>query len=193
MGRLSVVLGLLGLSFLSTGLPRFERGVQAGTAVRMELEDLVERAPLIVEGRIVSATAFEVGTMIETELLLQVERTFEGEDLPFRSIRVPGGVLPGGRGMMLAGMPRLVPGERCLLFLSGEGQTGIRLPIGLAQGKLRVAVTRDGEKVLVRSATSLSLVDDRTGEAAPPQATRVLRYADVAARIEAALAQKRAR
>lgn len=193
MGRLTFALGLLGLSFLSTGLPRFGRGVEAGTAVRMEIEDLVDRSPLIVEAKILSTRAFEVGPAIETELLLQVDRTFEGAHQPFRAVRVPGGVLPSGRGMMLAGMPRLAPGERCLLFLSAEGQTGIRMPVGLAQGKLALVENPVGEKVLVRPASSLSLIDDRTGEHVGPQAARVLRYADVVARIEAALARKRAR
>ena len=53
-------------------------------------------------------------------------------------------VLEDGSGMILAGMPRIAAGEETLLFLSAEGATGVRMPVGLSQGKFRVIQTEDG-------------------------------------------------
>ena len=111
MRTLSLVAGCFLLTFSTVGIALRPPGVQAGTALKMELPEVVERADLILEARVLSARAFETSGMIETEFLLQVDRTFHGEDQPYRSIRIPGGVLEDGRGMILAGMPRLVVGE----------------------------------------------------------------------------------
>jgi hypothetical protein len=45
-----------------------------------------------------------------------------------------------------------------VLFLSGETPAGARLPVGLAQGKLRVVVQPNGAKRLVGDAAGLHLV-----------------------------------
>jgi len=194
MRRLTAFLGLFCLLFLTTGMPRPAGGVRAGTAVRMTLEDMVHRADLIVETRVLDARGLEVAGRIETEYLLEVTRTFEGEDQTYRTVRMPGGVLEDGRGMVLAGMPRLSRGERTLLFLSSEGRTGIRVPVGLAQGKLSLVTAKTGQRFVVQNASDLALVDRDSGSVIHgTAANRILRYQDVVARIEAALAAERDR
>ena len=158
----------------------------------MDVSGLVQNSNLIVEARVLSSKALESDGRIETEYLLFVERTFEGEDHSLRSLRMPGGVLPDGRGMVLAGMPMLETGEMVLLFLSDRGETGIRVPVGLAQGKYRVTYAEDGQKLLERSITGLSLVNGQTGEEVPGTSKQVRMYASVVAQIEAALVLKRA-
>lgn len=184
---------LIGSTLLSLCLQR-SSNVEAGTAVRMDVGELVDHAELVIEARVVSALAFEApGGHIETEYILDVARTFEGEDLPVRAIRLPGGILPDGRGMMLAGMPRLAVGEEALLFLSPSASNGLRMPVGLAQGKLSLITGEAGEKVLLREQAGLTLVDPDSGELSEAAGFAVLPYAEIVARIEAALAGQEAR
>jgi len=182
------------LAWLLLGIPaRGGGGVSAGTAVRMDVGELVAASDLVVDARVLSERAFETGGRIETEYLLEVERTFVGQDLVHRSLRVPGGILPDGSGMVLAGMPRIRAGDHALFFLSPTGPNGIRMPVGLGQGKLDVVVQRSGEKYLVRDSMDLALVSPRTGRIVTGQGRSIRTYADVVAEIEAALARERAR
>lgn len=178
--------------FLSVTFGRRAAGVRAGTAVRMDVADLVRDADLIVEARVLAGRAERIANRVETEYVLLVERTFEGEDQPLRKLRMPGGVLADGSGMVLAGMPRIGEGESVLLFLTEEGETGIRMPVGLAQGKFTVARTEQGEKLLTRSVAGLSLVNGETGAEVPGTGREVRTYASMVASIEAALVAKRA-
>ncbi len=157
----------------------------------MDIRDLTGGADLILEGRVLSALADELDGRVETEYLVLVERTFAGEDQPLRTIRLPGGVLEDGRGMLLAGMPRIEPGENVLLFLSEAGDGGIRMPVGLAQGKFRILVRPDGSRILARDAAGVTLVQPETGALVRSEGRSVIDYADVIAQIEAALATKR--
>lgn len=113
---------------------------RAGTVQRLSLSDLAERADLAFEGHVLSARVLEPAPgRIETEYALREDRAFVGQPCGLRVVRIPGGVLPDGRGLAIAGLPRMDVGEDVVLFLSREGSRGTRLPLGLAQGKLRVA------------------------------------------------------
>lgn len=193
MRRFAALCALSALAFLFlVSFVHRPAGVRAGTAVRLDMPGLVQRSDLIVEARVLSSKPLENGGRLETEHLLLVERTFEGDDQALRVIRVPGGVRPDGSGMVLSGMPRLESGESVLLFLSDAGETGIRVPVGLAQGKYSVLYTETGEKLLSRSMGGLSLVNGTTGGAVPGTGREVRTYASVVADIEAALVKKRA-
>ena len=116
-----------------------QREVGAGTAVRLDIEGLVEHAELVLEGRVLSRRAVRTTRgRVATEVELDVLRTFLGEERARRTVRVPGGLLPDGSGVLIPGMPTLLEGEDVLLFLTGPSATGARMPVGLAQGKLRV-------------------------------------------------------
>ncbi len=187
---LGILIGAFALAFFA----HRSGGVEAGTAVRMDVPDLARHADLILEANVLSARSFETEEgRIETEFLLEVERTLAGVDLPVRAVRMPGGILPDGRGMMLAGMPHMAPGERALLFLGSPGATGVRMPVGLAQGKFQVAETPLGEKVLLREHCGLSLIQPGSGKVAHSDGMSVLPYAEVVAQIEAARAEGQGR
>lgn len=167
--------------------------VRAGTALRLDLPELVEGAELVVEGRILSAEAVETETgLVETIYQVGVDRTFLGNDSYNRVVRLPGGVLEDGRGMLLAGMPRLTVGEDALLFLSGPGERGVRVPIGLAQGRYRIVTRLDGSKLAVREQGELGLVDPITGVLTHADGQHVRDYAELISEVEAAVALKRA-
>jgi hypothetical protein len=172
------------------------RDVRAGTAVRMDVAGLVDRADIVVEARVISATPTLVagGRRIETEYTLEVKRSFLGDALPVQSIRLPGGVLPasqGGRGLVIAGMPSLAAGEDVVLFLTVPSSKGLRMPVGLAQGKYRIVRDAQGRRIAAQSLDSLSLVD---AHGAPTSVVADALELDALAReIEAAVLAKRER
>jgi hypothetical protein len=155
---------------------------------------LVDRAELVVEGRVLAERAYRAANgLVHTEYVLQCDRTFLGADAEQRVVRLPGGVLPDGSGTVIPGLPGLARGEHVVLFLSPENATGVRMPVGLAQGKLVVEAGPDGARSLVRHALDLRLLDPATGrveEAAPRTASD---YDRVVAAIEAAAAARRVR
>lgn len=186
---LTGLLTLLPLGALSAQTP-----VEAGVAVRMDLDEIVDRAGLVVSARVVAARVVEGPRgRIDTLYTLAVDRTFWGQDLPERVVRMPGGVLPDGRGMMIPGMARLALGEEVVLALSSKGDDGARVPVGLAQGKFSILTTPEGERVARRTQAGLELLRPSTGVVEPAEAQETMPYAELAARLETAVAKKRAR
>lgn len=186
-----VVAALLAAS-LSPCLPASP--VDAGTALRLDVDGLVDHSALIVEARVLAANAVEpAGGVLSTELLLEVRRTFKGDDLTYRTVRLPGGVRADGSGLLIPGMPRLAAGEDVLLFLGPEAPAArgaFRMPTGLAQGKLALRTLADGRRELIGDLTGLRLAGE-DGRAV--EGRQVVRdYAWCVARIEAALARERA-
>ena len=168
------------------------RAGSAGTAVRFEVEDLVEHAELVIEGRVVSATPYKTAAgRVETEYFVSVHRTYLGTPYGTQVFRIPGGVLPDGSGLVIPGLPDLREGQDALLFLTAEGAKGWRMPVGLAQGQLDVVLDQDGHRALSSAGAELALVDPLTGELGSHAAGAVLDYQETVARIEAAAARKR--
>jgi hypothetical protein len=187
MRILALFAGALAGSFLLTALRPSAGDVEAGTALRMDVGELAQRSALVVEARVLGMHALEEADgRIETELQLEVARTFRGEDVVYRAVRLPGGVLPDGRGMLLAGMPRVEVGETAILFLTAPTGSGMRMPVGLAQGKMRVVTAPSGEKLVVCDQAGLELAHRATGAITAADGTHVRSYAQVLAQIEAA-------
>lgn len=167
--------------------------VDAGTAVELDLDGLVLASDLVLEGRIASITCVETPTgRIETELRLDVDRHFWGAESDQRIVRLPGGVLPDGRGLILPGMPQFKSGEDLILFLSAAGSTGVRMPVGLAQGKLSVLTDLAGQRVLTREPASLTKLSPHNGAHSESDGWEVLGYAETVASLRAAADRRRA-
>lgn len=183
--RLFPLAALAAAAVLSVGLAR--TGVaRAGTVERMALADLAERADLAFEARVLDARVVERGPgRIETEYVLREDRVHVGAACALRVVRIPGGVLPDGRGLAIAGMPRLAVGDDVLVFLSRESTRGTRMPIGLAQGALRVVTRADGSKRLVGSSAGLDLVGSAPNAVPAPGVDYVAGLAEIAAGIAA--------
>lgn len=166
-------------------------GVRAGTAIRMDTPELVQGSALVLEGRVLSLEAVQTEDgLIETIYQLAVDRTYLGEDRFRRSVRIPGGVLENGQGMLLAGMPRLRAGEDVLLFLSAEGQRGVRIPIGLSQGRYRIETRLDGSKLAIREQAGLGILDPTTGRVTSADSGFLRNYGELVAEVEAAVNAK---
>lgn len=176
----------------STGGP-----ADAGTTLRIDLEQAVERAELVVEGRVGpcvvrEATSASRGPRIETRSTLAVSRSIYGDAGAALELRLPGGVLPDGRGLVVPGLPSLKEGDEVVLMLSRPGTTGVRLPIGLAQGVLRVERAADGTpRALVRDTSRQTLADEHGNV---HEGTRErLDYAATITRLESAANARKAR
>jgi hypothetical protein len=191
MRRSLLLLGLVLALAAAPGPGTSAPAVDAGTALRLDVPQLAERAALVLEGRVREARGVLSSTgLVETEYLLEVDRTLYGDHQPVRTLRVPGGVLPGGDGLLLPGMPRMLPGEDVLLFLTGPSAAGARMPVGLSQGKFRVETNLAGERRLTRRHGSLTTVgaDGGLWDAAGAE---VFDYAETLAEVHAALARRR--
>jgi hypothetical protein len=168
--------------------------VEAGTAQKLEIEQLVGECDQALEGRVQHIRVVEAGPKrIETEVTLTVSRRFWGTGGTEFVLRMPGGVLPDGRGLVLPGLPRFAEGEELLLFLSAECRNGTRMPVGLAQGRFRIERRAGSAKTLVRDQDELELFDPLTRRTSRAEPRALFDYGAVVARIEAAAQQRRQR
>ena len=192
-GWRSGLLGVLSVVAVWVAAPKLGSGMSdAGTALRMSVAELVDAAELIVEGRVASTRVLETTDgRIETELQLSVDRTHFGVDQGERRLRLPGGVLPDGRGMLIPGLPLPAPGDEVLLMLSGEGPRQGRMPVGLAQGSFRLLRDAQGKRLALRDQGGLQLAQRRRGRLLEADSHSVMDYAELLAEIEAALVLKR--
>ncbi|MFT5286383.1 MAG: hypothetical protein ACI8TQ_002551 [Planctomycetota bacterium] len=175
-------------------LPFSSTSVEAGTARRMDVSGLLDASDLAFHGTVLSKRAgLGAHNLIETEYVFQVKRTYWGQELTTRVVKLPGGVLPDGRGLVLAGMPSLNKGEEVLLFLSESSGGGLRMPIGLAQGKFTIQRLLNGSVRLVRSAAALQLSNPATGKIEEAPKHSLFDFAQVQAEVLIAAAARRTR
>jgi hypothetical protein len=191
-----LAIGLAGLAAMACW-GGFARGLwtsEAGTALRMDVSELVGRADLIVEGHVLSTRAVEdAGGRIETELDLSVDRTHLGDDRGERRLRLPGGVLADGRGMIVPGLPVPVAGDEVLLILSEGTASDLRVPIGLSQGSFRLLRDTSGKRVGVRDGGGLRLATAGGARLIEVDGIQVMDYAELRAEIEVGLVKRRLR
>jgi len=122
------------------------RNARAGDVRPLNLHEMTARAGKIFEGACLET---QVERDQATGLLITVS-TFEVRDWLKGSggkqiqVRQYGGILPGGSGIVVAGMPRYAVGERVILFLHSPGRTGFTSPVGLMQGKFALVAKADG-------------------------------------------------
>lgn len=194
--RNRLVIAALGVTLALMAVPMTtEPVVRAGTALVMDVPDLVQGADLIIEGRVISARAEETDPgLIETVYTISTDRVLQGQGYSgqVRELRFPGGVLPDGRGMLLSGISQLEVGEDALLFLSAPGPRALRMPVGLAQGRYRIETRLDGSKVVLRSQSGLGLLNPATGDLSEADSLYVRDYADFVAQVQAAVAARAA-
>jgi hypothetical protein len=168
--------------------------VEAGTVQRMDVEQLLGQCDQAFEGKVRSIRVLEPAhKRIETEITFAVTKRYWGDAGREFVLRIPGGVLPDGRGLVLPGLPSFSEGEELLLFLSAESRLGTRMPVGLAQGRLRIERGANGRKMLVRDQQDLEFYDPRTKTSSSAEARALFDYAALVARIEAAAQARKQR
>ena len=147
----------------------------ATTIVLPTDEQLIAKAPVIVEGTVVSSTAVDRGGAIWTESTIEVSRNIKGEAARTITVREIGGVLDD-RATKIFGTPEYTAGERVLLFLDQAPQGGFRT-VDLFVGKLTEAKMMNGRRLWLRHdfAQDVTLLD---AELRPIESRNVQRDAE---------------
>ncbi|MFQ5748052.1 MAG: hypothetical protein ACE5H3_01185 [Planctomycetota bacterium] len=115
-----------------------------------DLPKLVARAGQVSEVLILGARPVQrPDGVIETRYTFSTILPMKGLVPSVQEVRIPGGTV-AGRGLYLPGMPALKAGDRAILFLSGEGKNGWRLPVGLASGAFQVLPGMDDSSMVIR-------------------------------------------
>jgi PKD repeat protein len=123
----------------------------ATTIVLPEDEQLVAKAPLIVEATVESVTPVDQEGAIWTETRLAVNRTLKGNAGRSLVVREPGGVI-GDRITVVYGTPEFTPGEQVLLFLTPDlrAKGGHRV-VDLFVGKFTSGEMTNGRRLWLRN------------------------------------------
>jgi hypothetical protein len=109
----------------------------ATVLVPAEFREIVADASLIVRGRVTDVRSLVVsGAGIDSFATVAVDAVLKGQAGPFVSVRVPGGAV-GRTRVVMAGAPRLHPGDQAVFFLRQYSDGSFR-PVGLSMGIYRL-------------------------------------------------------
>lgn len=141
---------------------------EATTVLRFEREELARRATRVFVGEVLEVEALrdETGRIV-TRVLFEVaaDGWWKGAGERRQELRFPGGVLAAeGQALIVPGMPQFERGEQALIFACevARGAHTLAVPVGLKQGKLRVQMRPNGQRVLARELGGLELFDSQT-------------------------------
>jgi hypothetical protein len=98
------------------------------------IEKLIETSPIILEGVILSKTAYWLEGMIVTDITVAVSESFKGESGPDITFRIPGGRV-ADKELTIHGMPDMEIGDVTLLFLVSHN--GIKKLNSMSMGFFR--------------------------------------------------------
>lgn len=160
---------------------------QAATLEKLTLEEMSQRATLIIRGKITSCVGEARGAVIYTRCHVNVNETWKGQGGATTSFLTLGGK---SRGLVqtYTGAPKLVEGEEYVLFL-WAGRSGVPQVIGLSQGVFDLNPAAKGGSTASRAASS-ELMLDKAGRQVRDESIE-LRTDELRARVESALARRR--
>lgn len=162
---------------------------------KKSVEELVRGAEWIVEGSVRSVKSGHdrmgsIATFVEIQATRALRGPSKDEIVTFS---IPGGEI-GGRGFIIAGMPAFQAGEECLLFLTETSVRGVRVPVGLGQGHLRIATDPStGLRRFTRELSGLDMLDIKTGRPVPLQGDTAFEYKTFHAGLEKLIKEDNAR
>ena len=130
-------------------------------AVALSLEDMVDQSDVIAIGNCSSTRSAWVDGTLVTLATVSISETLKGEGSESLTVVVPGGV-DANRQVPVAvsypGAPRITPGENVFLFLNSDVDYGLGYNVaGFAQGKFSIVDDEDGQPVVSRDLTKMSL------------------------------------
>jgi hypothetical protein len=151
---------LIGMALMAAilAVPAF-----ATTVARLNLQQLVQRADLIVEGQVQSVYyQWDEGRrLVFTYVLIRVDDPLKGERRQWVLIRQVGGTI-GTIQMSVAGAPQFKNGEMALVFLKRQ-EDGAFQVVGMNQGLYEIT-----EGFAVSNVFGVDLIDGKTGEVTKP-------------------------
>ena len=130
-------------------------------AVALSLEDMVNQSDVIAIGNCVDTKSVWVDRTLVTLATVSVSETLKGSESTDLTVVLPGGVDANRKfpiAMSYPGAPRLTPGEDVFLFLTTDTDFGSGYNVaGFSQGKFSIVNDEDGEPVVSRDLTKMSL------------------------------------
>jgi hypothetical protein len=133
-------------------------------ALALSLEDMVDQSDVIAIGNCQETKSVWVDGTLVTLATVSVSETLKGAESGSLTVVLPGGI-DANRAVPVAvsypGAPRLTPGENAFLFLNADVDYGLGYNVaGFAQGKFSIVNDEDGEPVVSRDLTRMTLQGD---------------------------------
>lgn len=130
-------------------------------AVALSLEDMVAQSDVIAIGNCVETKSVWVDGTLVTLATVAIGETLKGGESGTITVVLPGGA-DANRKIPVAvsypGAPRLTPGENTFLFLTSDPDFGGGYTVsGFAQGKFSIVNDEDGQPVVSRDLTRMTL------------------------------------
>lgn len=130
-------------------------------AVALSLEDMVSQSDVIAIGNCVETKSVWMDGTLVTLATVAVSESLKGAEAGTLTVVLPGGA-DANRKIPVAvsypGAPRLTPGENAFLFLTSDPDFGGGYIVaGFAQGKFSIVNDEDGEPVVSRDLTKMTL------------------------------------
>jgi hypothetical protein len=158
----SRIRNLVGIALIvaSLAIPAF-----ATTVAKLSLEQLVQKADLIVQGQVESVYTQwdEDRRLVFTYVAIRVDEPLKGESRRPVLIRQVGGTV-GTIQMSVAGVPQFRSGEMTLVFLKRQDDSTFQV-VGMNQGLYKII-----DDVAVSNVFGVDLFDSKTGEISKPVA-----------------------
>lgn len=130
-------------------------------ALALSVEDMVDQSDVIAIGNCIDARSVWVDRSLVTLATVSVSETLKGDANENITVVLPGGVDANRKfpiAMSYPGAPRLTPGEDVFLFLNSETDYGTGYTVaGFSQGKFSIVTDEDGEQMVSRDLTAMSL------------------------------------
>lgn len=135
----------------------------ATTVTKLDLEQLVQRADLIVQGQVQSVYCQwdEDRRLVFTYIAVRVDEPLKGEGRRTVLIRQLGGTV-GTIQMSVAGVPQFKPGQMAVVFLKSQDDGAFQV-VGMSQGLYEIV---DG--YAVSNVFGVDLLDSKTGAITRP-------------------------
>ena len=130
-------------------------------AVALSLDDMVAQSDVIAIGSCTESRSVWVDGTLVTLANVAVDETLKGADSGSLTVVLPGGADANRKfpvAVSYPGAPRLTPGENVFLFLTIDSEVGGGYTVaGFSQGKFSIVNNEDGEPVVSRDLTRMSL------------------------------------
>jgi hypothetical protein len=133
-------------------------------AAALSLEEMVNQSDVIAIGNCSNTQSVWVDGSLVTVATVSVSETLKGAGSETLTVVLPGGIDANRKipvSMSYPGAPRLTPGENAFLFLTAEPEFGNNYTVaGFSQGKFSIVNDEDGEPMVSRDLSELSLRGD---------------------------------
>lgn len=136
--------------------------LHGATLEKLSLDEMIQKSTDIVRATVGSSYAAFRGSIIYTNVKIQVLERWKGADQSTMEVSIPGGTA-GGLRQSFSGVPQLIEGKSYLLFL-WRGNTGGTQVIGFTQGVFQLPGGSAADATAVRAATSETMLEPGTGK-----------------------------